>query len=240
METPEAVEQFLCDFENARENEGWDRAPSFWVVTSDRRAEHFMDVPSGHDPIDVLKGFKRDKTTLADSGFRGLIVSMEGWIHPDRILHSLGNLDPDVAMAAFKNLRDPSQYPDRQEVRTVVMVDFMSNVYIVGRKRGEGQARFHVNDKSDRDDLSDGMKYLLGVHPRQNVQRVIQSAMDDLSDLIKTALQRGPLGEPTDEENAAIDELVDRILTAYKVHMPEEYDRQVRLLKKMTGRKPRQ
>lgn len=236
MDIPQDVQDLLLNFEQAREADGWDVAPSLWVQLADGRIEPLVQaIPDGHSPTEVVHRLARQQT-MDNSKARAILVSMEGWIHPEHVVRMLDEMDPAEALQIYRNLPDPSTFAERQEVRTVLMIDYAGHSYLVGRIRGhEAMLEGHV-DGPGQTKLVEGLKFLLGVHPRQSIARVVQTCIDEITTLIE-AHKGGP---PSAEDERVIEELIERMLTAYKIHLPEEYDRQVKMLKVLTkGRYPR-
>lgn len=237
MNTPEEAQEFLYRFEEERNGEGWDVLPSLWMILADGTYTKLMDIPDGVEPETAVRALAKNGTSIDITKVKALVVSMEGWIHPERIHRLLDEMDdPEQALKMFRSLPDPSSFHDRQEVRTVVMVDYFGNVYSAGRKRDDDLQRFHPHSRTHRSILADGMKWVMHVHPQQNVRRVVESCLAEVVALLKKAVE----GDPSETDEEQLDELVERILTAYKIHMPEEYPRQVALLQKISqGRLPR-
>lgn len=229
------AERFLTNFELTQEAAGWDRPTSIWMVIPDAtaplqyREESLVDYDG--DPAELLFALAvKQDTTLDSTRVHGVIASFEGYLYPPHIMRALSELTPEGQQRMLRNMPRPSDFEDRIEMRTVVLVDSNGDVFLTGRPRGSDPITVTSDHPSVDNKLFDMMRALLGIHPKQAIKRVVYSCLDDLA---------AGLREEREMSETEMNELCERILTAYKIHLPEEYDAQVAMLRKFThGRFP--
>lgn len=135
-------ERLLLQAEQDVDVLGWDKSPRLWVVRRDETSgEEYLDLVSGEivgHPLEWIKHMVTHHGPLDGDEVQGMVLCTEGYTYPDALLRQVQGMSPDEATRFLSNHGLPSEHPERQEMRSLVMVDRNTRlVTAVMRVRGQ-------------------------------------------------------------------------------------------------------
>lgn len=179
-------------------NSGWDKPNLTWFILGS----------DGDEYLDFIAEFvsepahwmlqRAEEGTLRDS-VRGIVVSYESWTYPKALrdmLHENQALQEDGVSLAYRSLVAPSDHPQREQVRTIVLVARDGEVLRCDRYSDQDETLHHGHPEGvaltgpTGADLVDQMRTLLGINSphdlKHQLARMLASS-GQADELLRTA-----------------------------------------------------